>query len=95
MADFRFMGRLNDFLSGEHRECTIHVQFRGRQSIKHPQVGSQPAQVTVDKEARLDGTSVLNWMHLYPVFVLSNRIERPLLTVDLHPSDFGIDGTIR
>ena len=29
------MGRLNDFLSGEKREVTSHVAFRGRQSIKH------------------------------------------------------------
>jgi len=29
------MGRLNDFLSGEKREVTIHVAFRGGQSIKH------------------------------------------------------------
>ena len=35
IADFRFLGRLNDFLSGAQREHTIRVEFRGPQSIKH------------------------------------------------------------
>jgi len=35
MADFRFLGRLNDFLSSAQREHTIRVEFRGPQSIKH------------------------------------------------------------
>jgi len=34
-ANFRFRGRLNDFLSGDQRHRAVTVQFRGEQSIKH------------------------------------------------------------
>ena len=34
-AVFRFHGRLNDFLPRDQRGQSVHVEFRGRQSIKH------------------------------------------------------------
>jgi uncharacterized protein len=34
-ATFLFIGRLNDFLVRDRRNQVIHVQFRGRQTIKH------------------------------------------------------------
>ena len=34
-ARFLFLGRLNDFLASDQRGRSIHVEFRGRQTIKH------------------------------------------------------------
>ena len=34
-AHFLFLGRLNDFLPSDQKERSIHVEFRGRQSVKH------------------------------------------------------------
>ena len=35
VADFRFVGRLNDLLAREQRDQSIRVEFRGQQSVKH------------------------------------------------------------
>ncbi|HUI89842.1 MAG TPA: Mut7-C RNAse domain-containing protein [Anaerolineales bacterium] len=34
-AQFSFHGRLNDFLQRDQKEKQIHIEFQGRQSIKH------------------------------------------------------------
>jgi hypothetical protein len=54
---------------------------------QHSQIGSQPSQVAIKQEARLNRTSVFDGMDFHFVTVLSDRIGRSLPSLDLHPAD--------
>ena len=54
---------------------------------QHSQIGGQPSQMVIEQKARLDETSVLDGVDLHLVFIPSDRTERSLATIDLHPSD--------
>ena len=92
MADFRFLGRLNDFLSGEQREHTIRVEFRGRQSIKHlveslgvphPEIGrvqingqERSLDTITQDEDRVEVHPIQNGCPIEPRFVLDGHLGR-------------------
>src|SRR5687768_6662148 len=54
---------------------------------EHPQVDSQPPEVIVEQEARLERASIWDRMDLDLVSILGDRRERSLLTIDLHVSN--------
>ena len=92
MADFRFLGRLNDFLSGDKQEVTIHVEFRGRQSIKHlveslgvphPEVGrvqingqEGSLDTITQDEDRVEVHPIQNGCPIEPRFLLDGHLGR-------------------
>ncbi len=91
-AHFQFQGRLNDFLSRDHRGQNIRVDFRGQQTLKHlaeslgvphPEIGRV---VVNGREAALsgvpqDGAQVqvhprANECPIEPRFLLDNHLGR-------------------
>jgi uncharacterized protein len=92
LANFRFFGRLNDFLPRDRREQIIPVTFHGRQSIKHlaeslgvphPEIG----QVLIDGQEgalsritedgdRIEVYPIPNGAPAEPRFILDNHLGR-------------------
>ena len=91
-AHFLFVGRLNDFLSGDQRENSIRVEFRGRQSIKHlveslgvphPEIGRvqvngrEASLDTITQDgAQVDVHPIQNGCPIEPRFLLDNHLGR-------------------
>lgn len=91
-AYFLFFGRLNDFLPRDQREQIIHVEFRGRQTIKHlaeslgvPHPEIRQVQINGQKgvlEAitqdgdRVEVHPIQNGSSVEPRFLLDNHLGR-------------------
>ena len=91
-AYFLFVGRLKDFLPREQKDQTIHVEFRGSQSIKHlvesrgvphPEVGPvliNDQEGTLNKITqdgdRVEVHPVPNGWPVEPRFILDNHLGR-------------------
>ena len=92
MAYFLFHGRLNDFLPRVQRGQRIHVEFRGRQSLKHlveslgvphPEIGlievrgqERPLSVVTQDGDEVEVHPILNGCAIEPRFLLDNHLGR-------------------
>ena len=91
-AHFFFLGRLNDFLPRDQRGQSIHVDFRGRQSIKHlaeslgvphPEIGQVQINAkdgtleTITQDGdRVEVHPIQNGCPVEPRFLLDNHLGR-------------------
>jgi hypothetical protein len=92
MAYFLFHGRLNDFLPREQRGQTIHVEFRGGQSLKHlveslgvphPEIGlvevrgqERPLSVITQDGDHVKVLPIPNGCPIEPRFLLDNHLGK-------------------
>ena len=92
MAEFLFLGRLNDFLPRDQRDTALAVDFRGRQSVKHlaeslgvphPEIGQVQvngqvgALSTITQDGdRVELHPISNGCQVEPRFVLDNHLGR-------------------
>ena len=92
MAYFLFHGRLNDFLPREQRGQRIHVEFRGRQSLKHlveslgvphPEIGlievrgqERPLSLVAQDGDQVEVHPIPNGCPIEPRFLLDNHLGR-------------------
>lgn len=91
-AYFLFHARLNDLLPREQRGQTIHVEFRGRQSLKHlveslgvphPEIGwvevqgqERPLSVVTQDGDQVEVHPIPNGCPIEPRFLLDNHLGR-------------------